>query len=196
MKKVLITGMIGTGKSTFCKMINKECGIPVFDSDTYAKSLYSLQEVRDEMVDALGKTIKNEDGSLNFKKISEIIFSDKDKLGEVEEIIHPRVFQLFEDFCEELEDTEEVVIFESALIVNPGYNFDEIIKLEADTEIKISRIIDRDKCSRETALNKIANQLDMYKDEGEITDCRVVYNNLDLIELKKYVPFIVINLMN
>ena len=53
MKKVAITGNIGSGKSWVCELFRQRLGIPVYSSDNAAKQMYFMSEVRRQLVKRL-----------------------------------------------------------------------------------------------------------------------------------------------
>ena len=87
--KIGLTGGIGSGKSTVCKVL-KSLNIPVFNSDITAKKIYKNKSVVTEIKKQIGITL-NEDNSIDKKMLSLTIFNDKTKLQKLNKIIHPIV---------------------------------------------------------------------------------------------------------
>ena len=89
-----ITGGIGSGKSYICKVL-KQMGIPIYDCDSRAKSLYDKDLVlKREMINLLGERIYDTPtGTIDKRYLSEIIFSDKEMLKQVNDLVHPAVQQ-------------------------------------------------------------------------------------------------------
>ena len=77
MKKVAITGNIGSGKSWVCELFKQRLGIPVYNSDDAAKQMYFLPKVRKELVNRFGNAFYLSDTELNRKYIADLIFSDE-----------------------------------------------------------------------------------------------------------------------
>ncbi|HTA84285.1 MAG TPA: dephospho-CoA kinase, partial [Bacteroidia bacterium] len=90
MLKVGITGGIGSGKSTVCKIF-ESLGIPVFRADDESRRLLSEDaEVKKQVVSLLGEEVIIQ-GKPDRKKIAELVFNDPEKLRALNDIIHPRV---------------------------------------------------------------------------------------------------------
>ena len=91
MKKIGITGGIGSGKTTVCRIF-ATLGIPVYSADDRAKMLMTEDdELREQITYIFGEEAYLEDGSLNRKHLSSIVFADKSKLKELEAVVHPAV---------------------------------------------------------------------------------------------------------
>ena len=88
MKKVGITGNIGSGKSWVCQLFMR-LGIPVFNSDDEAKRLYDREEVRTAMVKRFGEDVYLADGKVNKARVADIIFNDAEAMHDVEQILYP-----------------------------------------------------------------------------------------------------------
>ncbi|MCX6311878.1 MAG: dephospho-CoA kinase [Bacteroidetes bacterium] len=163
MKKIGLTGGIGSGKSTVAEIFH--ClGIPVFDSDKVARK---LQDENPEVKKAILETFNSEapgeiymDGKLNRKKVSEIVFKDKNKLEKLNAIVHPAVAKAFERFCEANRNSK-CVIKEAALLYEIGEDkfVDGMIVVAAPDELRIKRVINRDNVSPEDVLRRIKNQM-------------------------------------
>ena len=94
MKKIALTGIIGSGKTTAATFF-KDLGIPVFIADDCAKDLMiSDSELKTQIINLLGEFAYT-DGKLNKEFISEQIFNNKNLLDSVNSLIHPRVQKAF-----------------------------------------------------------------------------------------------------
>ncbi len=160
--KIGITGGIGSGKTLVCEIF-QTLGIPVYNSDSRAKSLMKNNpEVKKQLIDAFGN-IYTSAGDLDKEKIAKIIFSDKSKLQIMNSIVHPAVEKDFEQWT----DSQEApyVIKESALIFESGNykKLDFTIEVFAPLEERISRTIARDKKSVEQIRKRINSQMDEKK---------------------------------
>lgn len=159
MIKIGLTGGIGAGKSTVSSLF-KERGFPVFNSDICAR------EAEKEVSIQLGfKRIIDENifinGELDRERLRDIIFTDKDKLKQVNNLITPYVKAKFEKFCSDNETDHAACILESAILFETGgdKNFDYIITVTASENTRIQRVLKRDNISVEMVLKKLANQL-------------------------------------
>ena len=178
-----LTGGIGSGKSTVINYF-KELGITCYQADDEAKKLMNSDK-------GLIKKIKNSFGDsiyinskLDRKKLSAIVFTDKQKLELLNSIVHPYVNRHFENYCKGLEDT--YIIKEVAIIFEIGTQnkFDKIILVRAPKEDRVKRIINRDKCNRQDAINRINNQIE---DDDKIDQCDFIIDNINLEEISNKV---------
>ena len=112
MVKVGLTGGIGSGKTTVSKIF-KERGIPVFNSDICAREAENETHIQEGYKRILGEDVYAE-GQIDRAKIRAILFTDKDKLQQVNKLVTPYIKQKFEKFCEDNSD-HQIVMLESML---------------------------------------------------------------------------------
>jgi dephospho-CoA kinase len=161
MYKVLVTGGIGSGKTTACKMF-EELGVPVFYSDQAAKRIMDSNK---EIIDKVDKEFPGvyENGVLDRKKLAAIVFNDPDRLETLNDMVHPAVGEAFDSFVEinEVFKESEYVIEEAAIAIELGIQdrFDYIVVITADEEIRIERTMKRDNCTEEQVRERMDNQL-------------------------------------
>ncbi|MDM1062244.1 dephospho-CoA kinase [Empedobacter falsenii] len=179
-----ITGGIGSGKSTAAKFF-EELGIPVYNSDTRAKTIQNENsEVKVKIIAAFGEEAYNENG-LNKPFISKQVFQNNEKLKLLNSIVHPAVFQDFEDWKKA--QKSDIVMKEAAILIESGSykDCDVVISVVVDIETRIARTIKRDDLSREEILARINNQI---SDEERIAKSDfIIDNNGDLAHLKNEV---------
>ena len=160
MKKIGITGGIGSGKTTVCEIF-KLLGVPVFHADTEARNLQNSDiAIKKLLIDLFGAEIYPNDGMLDRKQLAEIIFNDKKALSAVNAIIHPAVRQCFMKWLENHRNSA-YVLYEAAVLFESGYasDLDENILILADETIRIKRVIQRDKISENLVRQRIKNQM-------------------------------------
>ena len=158
MIKVGITGGIGSGKSTVCRMF-AEHGVPVFDTDSAAKSIMSGDNrIKKRIADLLGEKAYK-DGSLNRKYISAAVFSDERLLHALDSIVHPAVAREFELWAER--QNAPYVIMECAILFESGFNrlVDKVVAVSAPEQSRISRTALRDGTGEESVKKRIASQM-------------------------------------
>ena len=140
---VALTGGIGAGKSLVAQYFS-ELGARVVDADQLSRiAIERGSEGFDEVITRFGESILR-NGDIDRKALGEIIFKDKIAKADLEAIIHPRVRELFFEVVSDLA-ADEILIYEIPLLVETGAasNFDQIITVEADLEIRKSRLLKR-----------------------------------------------------
>lgn len=143
MTVVALTGGIGAGKSTVAQYFS-ELGAVVVDADHLARiAIERGSEGFDEVVAAFGQEIIS-NGDIDRKALAAVIFNDPELRRKLESIIHPRVQQLFAQAVAE-SDPSVPLIYEIPLLVetNAAAKFDYVITVEADEELRISRLLAR-----------------------------------------------------
>lgn len=174
MYKVGITGGIGSGKSTVAAIF-ESIGIPVYYADAEAKRLmYKSKMLKQDIKKLLTEKAYHRNGRLNRPYIASRVFNNKKLLRQLNNIVHPAVRRDFEEWA--LRQMSPYVIEESALIFEikaQGY-FDSTILVIAEKEIKISRLLKRDKSDRKAIIARMNNQL---SDEIKIPLAEYIVNN-------------------
>ena len=157
MKIIGITGGIGSGKSTFCKLVEL-LGYPVYYADERGRWLTN-NTLKTPIISLLGAA-SFQDGQLNRSWVAKQVFSDKSLLQKLNAIIHPAVAEDFKNWMKAA--GKELVFYEAALIYENGSQdrFDQVVLVTAPEEIRVSRVLQRDKHRTEQDIKKIiANQL-------------------------------------
>ncbi|MBL7884254.1 MAG: dephospho-CoA kinase [Bacteroidia bacterium] len=175
MKKVGITGGIGSGKSTVCKVFEL-LGAPVYYADDEAKKMLDFDtSIKSNLIYLFGNSVLNDEGTIDRKKLASIVFNDKAKLEKLNSIIHPAVASHFEEWCQ-LNKSALFIIKEAAILFesNAYKQVDKIITVVAPVELKIERVLKRDATTKEDVLNRMANQM---SDEEKIKKSDFVINN-------------------
>ena len=142
--KTGITGGIGSGKSYVCKLLAQR-GIEVYDCDAAAKRLIRTSP-------RLRQQLKALIGSLDKAAISRFLLANEENQQAVNAIVHPAVFQDFEE--------SGMLWMESAILFESGADklVDRVVVVTAPEEIRIGRVMQRDGITREKALQWIARQ--------------------------------------
>jgi dephospho-CoA kinase len=159
MKKIGVTGSIGSGKSTVTKIFS-QLGVPVYDADSRAKMLMVSSPALIAQIKALfGEAAYLPSGQLNRKHISDTAFTDKTILTQLNALVHPAVFNDFEEWSNAQQTA--YVIKEAALMFesNSYKQLDEVIVVTAPEELRIQRSIARDGSTKEAVMNRMKNQL-------------------------------------
>lgn len=159
MYKVGVTGGIGSGKSTVCRLF-AERGIAVYDSDSQAKR---LMEESDTLCAALVGAFGTEcyaEGRLNRRYLAGRVFGDADALSRLNALVHPAVREDFRMWAER--QSGPYVILESAILFEAGFEneVDTTLAVLAPAEERIKRCMERDGASREEVLRRMTSQAD------------------------------------
>jgi len=175
MRKVAITGGIGSGKS-FISNKFAELGVPIYNSDVRANIIINSNiTVKKLLIKNFGDD-SFIDGELNKKLISKIIFNNKSKLDLINSIVHPFVYQDYKSWL--LIQNASYTIYESAIIYenNSMHKFDKIIGVISDNKLKISRLL-----KRGMNMKSITNIMKNQTDDLEIIKISdfLIYNNLN-----------------
>ena len=164
MKKVAITGNIGSGKSWVCELFKQHLGIPVYNSDNAAKRMYFLPEVRQQLMRRFGDGFYLSDNELNRKYIADLVFHDETAQRDLEGILYPA---LFVDFGQWMAKQEApYVLFESALVFEKRLEkqFDAVVMVSASEQTRLRRAMLRDRCDEATVRARMAKQ---WPEEGK-----------------------------
>lgn len=164
MKKIAITGNIGSGKSWVCELFRQRLGIPVYNSDEAAKRMYFEPDVREKLVQYFGKEIYLSDTELDRKRIADLIFSDEKAQKDLEGILYPALFVDFARWMEQ--QNAPYVLFESALIFEKRLEkqFDAVVMVSASEATRLRRAMLRDRCDETTVRARMAKQ---WPEEGK-----------------------------
>ena len=143
MSIIALTGGIGAGKSTVAQFFS-ELGAVVVDADQLARiAIERGSEGFDEVITTFGQSIIS-NGDIDRKALAAIVFKDPQAKADLEAIIHPRVQKLFTQAVAESDPTIHM-IYEIPLLVetDAAGKFDFVITVEADEELRISRLLSR-----------------------------------------------------
>lgn len=160
MIQIGITGGIGSGKSTVCKVF-ASLGIPINDADSLAKKIIvEDSELKASIIQQFGTEAYLENGEYNRSYISKIVFNNAEKLSILNNLVHPKVIAYSKKWTEQFAHIpyvikEAALMFESGSYIANDYN----IVVEAPLDIRIQRICSRDNANAEDVLKRIQAQL-------------------------------------
>jgi dephospho-CoA kinase len=182
MFKVGITGNIGSGKTTVCKIF-EVLGIPVFYADDEAKKVMVADDL---LIDGIKQTFGNEsyfaDGALNRKHIAGIVFNNNDELIKLNSLVHPAVFRAFDKWVLQFDDTVPYVMKEAALLFeSDSYKMcDRTIMVSAPLDLRIKRVTHRDGISAEEVQSRNARQFTEEK-KREMANDLIINDDTQLV---------------
>ncbi len=160
MLKIGITGGIGSGKTTVCKVF-ETLGIPVFYADTVAKQIMTTDAILiDGIKVAFGEASYFEDGKLHNKHIADIVFNNPKQLEKLNALVHPAVFRAFDEWDAKLPKDTPYSLKEAALLFESGsYQMcNKIILVTSPHALKIERVTQRDQVTEVQVLNRMDKQ--------------------------------------
>ncbi len=171
--KLGVTGGIGSGKTTVCKVFGV-LGIPVFSADDEAKRILdSDREIQIKINLLAGKDLFSS-GKLDRPALAKMIFNNKKLLEKVNSIIHPAVFRSFWEWFDQQDSPYSIM--EAAILFESGaFRFmDKIVTVVTPLEERIERLVSGNRLTREQINERIKNQID---DESRIKQSDFVISN-------------------
>lgn len=176
MLKIGLTGGIGSGKTTVAKVF-EVLDVPVYYADAVSKRLYHTnKELMASLKVHFGEDIYNND-QLNRQKLAAIVFNDTQKLQLLNSLVHPLTIQDAEQWM--AQQTTPYIIKEAALLFESGSSggLDYIIGVHTPKHLRIKRVMDRDKVSREEVIARMDKQID---EDIKMRLCDYVIENNEL----------------
>ncbi len=176
MLKIGVTGGIGSGKSTVCRVFGI-LGVPVYNADDRARNiLYCDEEVKRSLLEAFGESLFT-GGKPDRRKLASLVFDNSEALGTLNSIVHPAVRN---DFNVWLDDHhgEPYIVKEAAILFETGTwrELDWIILVTAPEQVRVERIMERDGITRDEVEKRVDNQ---WPDEKKIPLAGTVIRNDD-----------------
>jgi len=159
--KIGITGGIGSGKSTVCRIF-EHLGIPVFYADTVAKEIM----VSDPLLiaglkAAFGEESYDQAGRLNNKHIARIVFNNNTELAKLNALVHPAVFRAFDSWLARVSGNAPYILKEAALLFESGSykSCDHNIVVTAAVAARLKWVMQRDGSTEEQVRARMNKQL-------------------------------------
>ncbi len=181
MLKIGLTGNMGSGKTTVSKIF-EILGVPVFYADDEAKNIMvSDPQLVSEIKSAFGAEAYYDDGKLNRKHISAIVFNNEVELKRLNGLVHPAVFRAFDKWVASITGAPYVIKEAALLFESNSYKMcDYTIMVQAPLEDRIKRTMKRDKLSRIEVESRNARQ---FSDEQKtaLADYVIKNDNMQLL---------------
>lgn len=163
MKKIGLTGGIGSGKSTVAKLLAQE-GFTVVDADKIAREIMEPgSPVLDEVAATFGDDLIHENGSLDRGELARRAFVDKPSTEKLNSITHPAIRAESERrFAAAEAAGESAVIYDMPLLVELGMNrdMDLTVVVDVDAEERVRRLTSSRGLDETDARARIAQQID------------------------------------
>ena len=182
MVKVGLTGGIGSGKTTVSNFL-LDSGIPVYNSDIRGKNLMNTNlELKNDIVSIFGESVYD-NGILNTNLLSHIVFSDPKKIEQLNNLVHPKVAENFNQWIVE-NNNQPILVKEAAILIESRayLNMDKIILVVSEKSTRINRVSKRDNSDLESIEKRINFQLT--DDEKVQYADYIIENNSSLDDLK------------
>jgi len=152
--KVAVTGGAGSGKSSVCNRL-KELGITIISSDVLAREAVTPgSSAHKKIVNYFGENVLLSDGKLNRQMLRHIIVNNDTARLTLEQFIHPEIIKLMQRKMTQAEQNgDRVIVVEVPLLFELGLEkqFDLVVLVSTDPKMRVKRLMDRDKVSREDA---------------------------------------------
>ena len=160
--KVAVTGGAGSGKTTVCNRL-KELGVKVISSDALAKEAVAQGSLAHEnIVNYFGEKVLLSDGNLNRQVLRRIIIKNDIARLALERFIHPEISRLMHlKIAQAGQDGDPVLLVEVPLLFELGMaeQFDVVVVVSANHELRVKRLMERDNVSRDEAEDLINVQM-------------------------------------
>ena len=177
MLRLGLTGGIASGKSTVAGRM-RERGLTVLNADLLAHRLMEPgQAAYDDVVREFGRDVLSPDGTVDRKKLGDIVFRDAAKRERLNAIVHPRVIEAREKQLTQMEseDPRGIAIVEAALLIEAGYykKLDRLIVCSCSKEQQMARLRARG-LTTEEARQRIEAQLPLEEKlrlADDVVDC-------------------------
>jgi len=157
--RIGITGGMGAGKSTICKIFG-QLGVSIYDADSRAKFIMSNnQELKKAITENFGWDAYTRKDELNREYLAKVVFNNEEKLELLNNLVHPAVKNDYEQWAQDHRD-EPYSLKEAALLFESmSYKtLHKVIVIFSPIETRIERIMKRDHVKREDILKRIQNQ--------------------------------------
>lgn len=151
MLRIAITGNIASGKSQVEKILSQK--YPVYDTDKIT------HKILDTITDFYGYDVFT-NGKIDRKKLGKLVFSNPDIKKKLENIVHPKIKSELEKIFNK-HKFDKFIFISVPLLFEAGFEtmFDKIILVTTDETKRLERLINRDRLSKEDALNRIQSQM-------------------------------------
>lgn len=158
--KIGVTGGVGCGVSEVTGYL-KTRGARVVSGDGAGHRVLQRDDVKQALIRHFGPDITDPQGNINRRKLGSLVFSSDDERRELNQIVHPTLLKILQEEVDEGEKRGEIVVVDAALIFEWGLQtyFDAIIVVAAPLEMRIQRVMRRDRLSRAQVVERINAQI-------------------------------------
>lgn len=164
-KIIVITGSIATGKSSVSNYL-KDKGYLVIDADKIAHDLMQRDEINyKNIVSHFGDSILDEQMNIDRRKLGDIVFSDKTKLQELNNLTHNNIFNKINDIIKN--NKSEIIFVDIPLFIElkvegeKTIDTDEVWLVYAERKLQLERLMSRNKMGIRAAGKRIRSQMNI-----------------------------------
>jgi dephospho-CoA kinase len=161
MKVIVITGGIGSGKSSVCAYLEKAYGWPVYEADAKVKQLYVTHpSLLTDIEKTLGLSLRDEAGDFKPSLLASVIFNDRDALIKVEDLVFPVLSEDFEHWKSQHSDRDFVILESATILEKPQLKGmgDVTVLIDAPLQLRQQRASLRDGVSAEMISRRMDSQ--------------------------------------
>jgi len=191
-----VTGNIGSGKSTVCRFL-AELGAAVIDADEVAQETYKPHsQAWQEIIDTFGTEMLQPNGEINRVKLAQLVFSSPEALAQLNEIVHPKAYQLVKERIENYRRLgTRVAALEATLLIEATWTtlVDEVWLVIVSPDIALQRLTRYPEADKDQILARLKSQTpaedkakhadEIIRNEGDFTGLREkiteLWNKLD-----------------
>lgn len=156
-----LTGNIGCGKSSLSKIL-EENYFDIIDADLISREIMNNSDLLKDVFDTFGDNIKRNDGTLDRKKLGEIVFNDNKKLIELNSLTHPAIKkEIIKKINNIKSNNKDIAIVDAALLIEGNFLdlVDKLVVITCNENIQLERIINRDNITKNEAMSRINSQM-------------------------------------
>jgi dephospho-CoA kinase len=182
-----LTGGIGSGKTTVCKLF-EQLGVPVYYADEEAKKLYvENARLKAALIKAFGPEVYT-GTEVNKEFLRSLLLSSPKTTEQLNALVHPFVFEHYEQWCEQHQGVPYTIKEAAILFESGGFKrVQKVVGVVASIETRISRVMKRDNITRAEVEARMKRQ---WKQEEWLPRCDYVIENDNGFDIQKQVSLV------
>jgi len=180
-----VTGNIGSGKSTVCRILAK-LGVTIIDADELAHETYKPHsQAWQELINTFGKDILKANEEIDRQKLGQIVFSHPDALAKLNQIVHPRAYRMAQEKIEDYRrQGAKAIVAEATLLIEAGWTdlVNKVWLVVAPENVAIQRLTQHEGINEAQTLTRLKAQMPA-EEKMKYAD-EVIYNDGDIPQLE------------